>query len=49
MEQYNDDAGTAIAIILDPSLAVIALRTLYVFMSDHHYHHLLASLGEVLH
>ena len=49
MEQYNDEAGTAIAMVLDPSLAGIALRTLYVFMSDYHYHDLPASLGEVVH
>ena len=49
MEQYNDDTGTAIAIILDPSLTVIALGTFYVSMSDHRYHHLQASPGEVLH
>lgn len=49
MEQYNDEAGTAIAIVLDPSLAVIAIRTLYVFMSNYHYRHLLANLGEVVH
>ncbi|MDQ4066110.1 MAG: hypothetical protein M3114_00820 [Thermoproteota archaeon] len=49
MKQYNDEAGTAIAIILDPSLTVIALRTFDVSISDHRYHHLQASLGEVLH
>jgi hypothetical protein len=54
MERDNkdsDDAGTPIAIVLDPSsFAIVTLGALFVSKRYHHYHyHLPASPGELLH